>query len=85
MRNRRGNRNVNEALSRELSKTINAQVVYQFEIYLAGRHPEGPRFLQRAEGSRVEGLRFRPREIPRSAGNAATLGMTPSKGNESSD
>jgi len=42
------------------------------------RHPEGPRFQQRAEGSGAD-HRDAPREIPRSAWKAAALGMTPSR------
>lgn len=49
----------------------------QFELHPSlRRHPEGPRFRQRAEGSRAH--HRPPREIPRSACRAAALGMTPS-------
>jgi hypothetical protein len=41
------------------------------------RHPEGPRFHQRAEGSRGDhALKFDAHEIPRYAEKATPLGMT---------
>jgi len=53
--------------------------VAQFEFYPpVRRHPEGPRFHQRVEGSGAHHRDASP-EIPRSAWKAAALGMTPSR------